>query len=77
MRRAHVHAVGKDDDRPEIFRARLREQLPPMYEVSAYYDERGLLSQVDGRLTIDAVTAAIAEVIGDVDSSGDKPTGNG
>lgn len=69
--------VQRDDDRPEIFRARLREQLPPMYEVAAYYDERGLLSQVDGRLTIDAVTAAIAEVIGDVDSSGDKPTGNG
>lgn len=61
--------VQREDDKPEVFRARLREQLPPMYDVAAYYEERGLLSTVDGRQAIDAVTAAIGEVIDDVATS--------
>jgi len=62
--------VQRDDDKPEVFRARLREQLPPMYDVATYYDERGLLSRVDGRHSIGAVTAAITEAIDDIDPSG-------
>jgi adenylate kinase len=61
--------VQREDDRPEVFRARLREQLPPMYDVAAYYEERDLLSKVDGRRAIDAVTAAIGEVIDDIAAS--------
>ena len=51
--------VQRDDDKPDVFRARLREQLPPMEDVVAYYDRHGLLSRVDGEQSIDAVTAAI------------------
>ena len=69
--------VQRDDDKPEVFRARLREQLPPMYDVADYYDARGLLSRVDGRRQINAVTAAISEAVGDVGTPGDEPTGTG
>jgi adenylate kinase len=62
----------REDDRPEVFRARLREQLPPMYDVATYYEERGLLSKVDGRQPIDAVAAAIGEVIDDIAATAGK-----
>ncbi|HET9496973.1 MAG TPA: adenylate kinase [Candidatus Limnocylindria bacterium] len=61
--------VQREDDRPEVFRARLREQLPPMYDVAAYYEKHGLLSRVDGRQAIDAVANAIGEVIEGVATS--------
>jgi adenylate kinase len=67
--------VQREDDKPEVFRARLREQLPPMYDVADYYDARGLLSRVDGRQRIDAVTAAISEAVGEVGTSGNEPAG--
>jgi adenylate kinase family enzyme len=46
-----------------------------MYDVADYYDARGLLSRVDGRQRIDAVTAAISEAAGEVGTSGDEPAG--
>ena len=49
----------RDDDRVETIRARLAQQLGALGEVVAYYRERGVLGQVDGRGTIDAVTAAV------------------
>ena len=51
--------VQREDDRPEVFRARLREQLPPLDDVVAYYAGLGLLARVDGRQPVEAVTAAI------------------
>lgn len=48
----------RDDDRVETIRARLA-QLGALAEVIAYYRERGVLGWVDGRGTIDAVTAAV------------------
>ena len=42
-----------------MFRARLREQLPPLEDVVAYYADRELLARVDGRQPVEAVTAAI------------------
>ncbi|MGH2394398.1 MAG: adenylate kinase family protein [Candidatus Limnocylindria bacterium] len=54
--------VQREDDRPEVFRARLREQLPPLEDVVAYYADRGLLARVDGRQPVEAVTAAILAV---------------
>ncbi len=62
--------LQRDDDKPEIFRARLREQLPPMEDVAAYYDERGLLSRVDGEQSIEAVTAAIGQVLDEAGGAG-------
>jgi adenylate kinase len=55
--------IQRDDDRPEVFRARLREQIPPMEDVAGYYDAKSLLARVDGRQSIDEVTAAIRAAI--------------
>jgi adenylate kinase len=57
--------VQREDDKPEVFRARLREQLPPMEDVARYYDAQGKLATVDGQQPIEAVTAAIREVLAD------------
>jgi adenylate kinase len=53
--------VQREDDRPEVFGARLREQMAPLEDVVAYYADRGLLARVDGQQTIEAVTAAIRD----------------
>jgi adenylate kinase len=55
--------VQRDDDKPDVFRARLREQIPPMEDVAGYYDGQGRLARVDGRQSIDDVTAAIRSAI--------------
>jgi adenylate kinase len=55
--------IQRDDDKPEVFRARLREQIPPMEDVAGYYDDKSLLARVDGRQSIDEVTAAIRDAI--------------
>jgi adenylate kinase len=49
----------RDDDNPETIRARLEQQLPPMYEVVDYYCERDVLSTVDG-------ARPVAEVMDDL-----------
>lgn len=53
--------VQREDDRPDVFRARLREQMAPLRDVVAYYADHGLLVRVDGQQPIDAVTAAIRD----------------
>jgi adenylate kinase len=60
--------VQRDDDRPDVFRARLREQIPPMEDVAAYYDAKGLLSRIDGRQAISAVTASLLEALAHITS---------
>ena len=55
----------REDDRPEVFRARLAKQVPPMLEVLAYYERKsGVVARVDGSQTIEAVTADILRVLG-------------
>jgi adenylate kinase len=56
--------VQRDDDRPETVRARLEQQLPPMYEVVDYYAESGVLNTVDGEQSIEEVTEALLRVVG-------------
>ena len=56
--------VRRDDDRPEVFRARLEKQVPPMLEVVEHYRAAGLLAEVDGRQPIEAVSQAIQEALG-------------
>ena len=49
----------RDDDRPEVVRARLERQVPPMLEVIDHYERAGIVDRVDGTQPIDAVTRDI------------------
>lgn len=49
----------RDDDRPEVVRARLERQVPPMLEVVEHYERAGVAARVDGQQSIEAVTAEI------------------
>jgi adenylate kinase len=51
----------RDDDRPEVVRARLAKQVLPMLEVLEYYDQKGIVQHVDGTQPIAAVTHEILE----------------
>jgi adenylate kinase len=55
--------VQRDDDKPETIRARLEQQLPPMYEVVDYYKENGRLSTVNGEKSINEVSDALLRAI--------------
>jgi adenylate kinase len=55
--------VQREDDRPEVVRARLEKQVVPMLEVLDHYDQKGIVQHVDGRQPIDAVTTEILEGI--------------
>jgi adenylate kinase len=54
----------REDDRPEVVRARLERQVPPMLDVIDHYERRGLVDRIDGAQPIEAVTADILERIG-------------
>ena len=58
--------IQREDDKPDVFRARLREQLPPMEDVAHYYDAQGKLATVDGQQPIEAVTTAIRDALADL-----------
>lgn len=50
---------GREDDRPETVRERLRVYHRETEPLIAYYSERGLLRRVDGALDPDAVRAEV------------------
>jgi adenylate kinase len=54
----------RDDDRPEVVRARLERQVPPMLAVVDHYERAGIVDRLDGTRSIDEVTAMILERIG-------------
>jgi adenylate kinase len=54
----------RDDDRPEVVRARLERQVPPMLEVVDHYEHAGIVDRLDGTQSIDAVTDAIRSSVG-------------
>jgi adenylate kinase len=54
----------RDDDRPEVVRARLDRQVPPMLDVVEHYERAGSVDRLDGTQPIESVTAAILERIG-------------
>jgi adenylate kinase len=49
----------RDDDRPEVVRARLAKQVVPMLEVLEHYEQRGIVQHVDGTRPIADVTQQI------------------
>jgi adenylate kinase len=53
----------RDDDRPETVRARLEQQLPPMYDVIDYYKGTGVLVAVDGEQPVDVVNDALLKAV--------------
>ncbi|MEO6349410.1 MAG: adenylate kinase [Candidatus Limnocylindrales bacterium] len=53
----------REDDKPETIRARLEQQLPPMYEVIDYYTDRGVLATVDGARPMGEVTEDLMHCI--------------
>ena len=55
--------VQRDDDRPEVVRARLAKQVPPMLEVLAHYDQAGIVARIDGTRPADEVTDAILRAL--------------
>jgi adenylate kinase len=60
--------VQRDDDRPEVVRARLAKQVMPMLDVIEHYERAGIVQHVDGRQPIDAVTR---EILGGLDGGKD------
>lgn len=54
----------REDDRPDVVRARLEKQVPPMLEVVEHYRAAGLLAEIDGRQPIPEVSAAVLEALG-------------
>ena len=61
--------VQRDDDRPEVVRARLAKQVMPMLEVIEHYEGAGVVQHVDGRQPIEAVTR---EILGGLNEAGDE-----
>jgi len=57
--------IQRDDDRPEVVRARLEKQLGALGDVVGHYRAAGLLQIVDGSRPIDDVTAALLEALGE------------
>ena len=55
--------IQRDDDRPEIVRARLEKQLGALADVVEHYRVAGVLQVVDGRRPIAAVTNDLLDAI--------------
>ena len=55
--------IRRDDDRPDVVRARLEKQVPPMQEVVDHYRTAGNLAVVDGRQAIGDVLRDIREAL--------------
>ena len=53
------HLRQRDDDRPEVVRARLDKQVPPMLDVIDHYERAGIVDRIDGTRPIEEVTGQI------------------
>jgi adenylate kinase len=53
----------REDDRPEVVKARLDRQVPPMLAVVDHYEAAGIVDRLDGLRSIDEVTRMILERI--------------
>ena len=59
--------MQRDDDRTDTIRTRLALQIEGLRDVVAHYADTGALRTIDGRASIDEVTAALLAAI---DASG-------
>lgn len=55
--------VQRTDDEEATVRARMAQQVPPLLDVIGHYRTRGVLTTVDGRQGIDAVTDALMDAL--------------
>jgi adenylate kinase len=55
---------GREDDRAEVVRERLRVYEEKTAPLVSYYRERGVLEQIDGNRPVEAVAAAILGALG-------------
>jgi adenylate kinase len=55
--------VQRPDDNEETVRARMKEQIPPLFEVVDYYRKQGVLQTVDGREPISDVSARMLRAL--------------
>jgi adenylate kinase len=58
--------VQRADDAEVTVRARMAQQVPPLLEVVEHYRDHGILTSVDGRQPIDAVTDSLLASLADV-----------
>ena len=58
--------VQRADDAETTVRARMAQQVPPLLEVVDHYRARDILTTVDGRQGIHAVTEALMTAFADV-----------
>jgi adenylate kinase len=59
--REGAQLVQRDDDRPDVVRARLEKQMRPMLDVLEHYARAGIVDRINGSQPIEAVTADILE----------------
>jgi adenylate kinase len=59
--REGARLVQRPDDRPEVVRARLEKQVPPMLDVVRHYERAGILDRIDGRGPIASVSREILD----------------
>jgi adenylate kinase len=57
--------VQRPDDEEATVRARMAQQVPPLLDVVEHYREKSVLTTVDGRQDIDAVTDALLTALQD------------
>lgn len=55
--------VQRSDDEESTVRARMDQQVPPLLDVVEHYRARGILTSVDGRQGIDAVTDDLMDAL--------------
>jgi len=55
--------VQRADDAEETVRARMAQQVPPLLDVVDHYRDKGVLTTVDGKLGIDAVTETLMDAL--------------
>jgi adenylate kinase len=65
-----VALVQREDDKPDVFRARLAKQIPPMEEVLAHYEKAGIVTHVDGMRPIEEVTTEILAALREGEPAG-------
>jgi len=61
--REGAEIVQRDDDRPEVVRSRLEQQVPPMREVVAHYEAAGVVQRVDGERPIEEIGDDILRLV--------------